>query len=90
MKRKELYCETMEINEKTRVEELLNACGRMEEFFVQRGMYCKTCKGRVNCTLKKVAYYYGLLPLENWLEEVRGYYKKVCQKPKVVKSPSRE
>ena len=77
----------MEINERTTVEELLNACEEMKKFFTQRGVYCSTCKGRVNCTLRKVAYYYGLLPLENWLKEVRESYAKLCGKPKVIKSP---
>lgn len=75
----------MEINEKTKVIDLINDCERMEKFFADRGMYCRTCKGRVNCTLRKVAYYYGLLPVEKFLTEVREYYKRNCVKPKVVK-----
>ena len=77
----------MEINEKTRIEELLNRCKEMEHFFAQRGMYCGNCKGRANCTLKKSAYYYGLLPVENWVKEVREFYAKNCDKPKIVKKP---
>ena len=77
----------MEITEKTKVGELIENCGAMEKFFAERGMYCRTCKGRVNCTLRKVAYYYGLLPVEKWVETVRDFYKKNCFKPKVVKKP---
>ncbi len=77
----------MEINEKTRVWELIESCPEMEKFFADRNMYCRTCKGRVNCTLKKVAYYYGLLPVEKWVEEVQRAYKRFCSKPKVVKKP---
>ena len=77
----------MEINERTKVIELINECGEMEKFFAQRNMYCRTCKGRVNCTLRKVAYYYGLLPVESWVKEVREYYRKHCTKPKLVKTP---
>lgn len=77
----------MEINEKTRVMELIESCPEMEKFFAERNMYCRTCKGNTNCTLKKVAYYYGLLPVENWVEEVQKAYKKLCSKPKVVKKP---
>ena len=77
----------MDINEKTRVVELINSCPEMEQFFAERGMYCRTCKGNVNCTLKKVAYYYGLLPVERWVDEVRKAYKRYCEKPKVVKAP---
>jgi len=77
----------MEINGKTRVIDLIESCPEMEKFFADRNMYCRTCKGNVNCTLKKVAYYYGLLPLENFLKEVESFYKKNCVKPKVVKSP---
>jgi predicted molibdopterin-dependent oxidoreductase YjgC len=77
----------MEINEKTRVIELINECSAMEKFFADRNMYCRTCKGNVNCTLKKVAYYYGLLPVDKWVEQVKEYYKKHCLKPKVIKSP---
>jgi len=61
----------------------------MEKFFAERNMYCRTCKGRENCTLRKVAYYYGLLPVEKWIEEVRNEFKRRCLKPKVVKAPSR-
>jgi len=77
----------MEINGKTRVIDLIESCPEMEKFFADRNMYCRTCKGNVNCTLKKVAYYYGLLPLESFLKEVESFYKKNCVKPKVVKSP---
>jgi len=77
----------MEINERTKVIELINDCPEMEKFFADRNMYCRACKGRVNCTLRKVAYYYGLLPVESWVKEVREYYRKHCVKPKVVKTP---
>jgi len=79
--------EQLEINEKTRVIDLLEICPKMEEFFSERNMYCRSCKGKVNCTLRKVAYYYGLLPVEKWVEEVRKAYKKLCTTPKVVKKP---
>jgi len=79
----------MEINERTKVIELIENCPEMEGFFAERKMYCRTCKGKENCTLRKVAYYYGLLPVESWLETVREYYKKNCVKPKVVKAPTR-
>jgi len=78
----------MEINQRTRVEDLLNECPKMAEFFAQRGMYCLRCKGRVNCTLRKIAYYYGRLPVEDWVEEVRRFFEANCKKPKVVKAPS--
>ena len=74
----------MEITEKTRVIDLINSCPEMEKFFAERNMYCRTCKGNVNCTLKKVAYYYGLLPVESWVETVKEFYKKHCFKPKVI------
>lgn len=77
----------MDINEKTRVLELIETCPEMEKFFAERNMYCRTCKGNVNCTLKKVAYYYGLLPVESWLEEVSKAYKRYCSKPHLVKTP---
>jgi len=80
------YSETMEITEKTKVIELIESCPDMEKFFADRNMYCRTCKGNVNCTLRKVAYYYGLLPVEKWVEEVKSFYKKHCVKPKIVKS----
>jgi len=76
----------MEITERTKVIDLINECGEMEKFFAERNMYCRTCKGRVNCTLRKVAYYYGLLPVEKWVQEVKNFYRKQCEKPKVVKS----
>jgi hypothetical protein len=79
----------MEITERTKVIELINACPEMEKFFADRRMYCRTCKGKENCTLRKVAYYYGLLPVERWIREVEEYYKRYCLKPKVVKSPTR-
>jgi len=78
----------MEITEKTKVIELIRSCPEMEKFFTSRQMYCRTCKGKENCTLRKVAYYYGLLPVENWIETVRNYYQKYCKKPKIVKKPN--
>jgi hypothetical protein len=76
----------MEINEKTRVMDLIESCEAFERFFAERNMYCRRCKGRENCTLRKVAYYYGLLPVERWVETVREFYRKNCVKPKVVKA----
>jgi len=78
----------MEISEKTKVIELIESCEAMERFFAERNMYCRRCKGKENCTLRKVAYYYGLLPVEKWVGTVRDYYKKYCTKPKLVKTPA--
>jgi len=75
----------MEINEKTKVIDLIENCKAMESFFTDRGMYCRTCKGRINCTLRKVAFYYGLLPVEDFIKKVTEYYKRSCLKPKVIK-----
>jgi hypothetical protein len=74
-----------QITEKKKVIDLIDSCPQMEEFFLQRGMYCRTCKGNINCTLRKVSYYYGLLPTENLVEEVRHYFQTHCMKPKLVK-----
>ncbi len=76
----------MEINKKTKVLELIQNCPEIEKFFAKNNMYCRTCKGNINCTLQKVAYYYGLLPVENWVNTVKSFYKKHCVKPKVVKT----
>ncbi len=78
----------MEITERTKVIDLIEDCSEMEKFFAERNMYCRTCKGNVNCTLRKVAYYYGLLPVDGWVKEVSEYYKRRCVKPKIVKKPS--
>jgi hypothetical protein len=77
--------ESFTIDENTIVKDLLQKCEKMEEFFKSKGLYCVSCKGAINCSLKKVAYYYGFLPLEKFLKEVESFYRKNCVKAKVVK-----
>ncbi|NPA51389.1 MAG: DUF1858 domain-containing protein [Aquificae bacterium] len=60
---------------KTTIQQVLDKYPFALEFFENKNMYCKTCKGKKHETLYYCAVYYGLDP-EQFIKELKEFVTK--------------